>query len=47
MTGPLSFTEADVTSNSGRRGSGTVTGTDIEQLFVTSDSFATASTHAP
>ena len=49
MTGPLSLTEADGTSNSGRCvcGPDTVTCNDVEQLFVRSDSLATASTHAP
>ena len=28
-------------------GSGTVTATDVEQLFIVSDSSVTASTHAP
>jgi hypothetical protein len=47
VTGRSSLTDGNVTSKSGRLGSGTVTGTDVEQLFVVSGSSITASTHAP
>ena len=47
VTGLASLTEANVTVRSGCFGSGTVTITDDEQLFVVSDSPVTASTHAP
>ena len=43
--GLVSLTENSVTSRS--VGSDTSTCTDIEQLFVVSDSSVTASTHAP
>ena len=50
--GPLSLTDGDDTTKSGwPSGSVTVictlTCTDVEQLFVVSDSSDTASTHAP
>ena len=51
--GLLSSTDGDSTTRSGLLGGGggstsdTVTCTDAEQLFVVSDSPATASTHAP